>query len=116
MKIWVSRLSLSNDGDGNWLSFFRVKTDDKEYELRHGNYYEVEKSWIRNEIPSKIKIRHIASGYLVECGFEYLPDKEELKTVEWEMKRLLNEYIEAEFKQYEANYNLKIQGLFTDSK
>ena len=116
MKIWVVRLSLCNDGDGNWLSFFNVKTDDKEYELIYGNYYEVKKSWVRNEIPSKIKVRHIAGGYLVECGFEYLPSESELKEIEVQMKITLDAYLENELKEYEANHNLKIQGLFTDGK
>lgn len=41
MKIWEVRLSLCNGGEGNWLNFFDVKTDDKEYKLVNGIYYEV---------------------------------------------------------------------------
>lgn len=115
MKIWRVRMSLSNDGGGNWIKFFDVKTDDKEYELVNGVYYEIKKAWIRNEIPSKIKVKHIASGYLVECGFEYLPSERELKEIEVQMKITLDAYLENELKEYKANHNLKIQGLFSDS-
>ncbi len=115
MKIWEVRLSLCNDGRGNWLNFFNVETDEKEYKLVDGTYYEVKNSWVRNEIPSKIKVRHIASGYLVECGFEYLPNKAELERIKQDMIWDLNNYLEYEFNQYEINFKSKVKGLFSES-
>lgn len=116
MKIWKVRLALSSDGRGNWLCFFDVETNEKEYELINDNYCEIKKSWVRDEIPSKIKIEHIASGYLIECGFEYLPTGEDLKTIKKDMKRDLNSYIEEEFNRYEMNFKSKVKGLFSESE
>lgn len=97
------------------MKFFDVETDEKEYKLVDGTYYEVKNSWVRNEIPSKIKVRHIASGYLVECGFEYLTNESELECIKQDMIRDLNNYLEYEFNQYEINFKLKVKGLFSDS-
>ena len=116
MKIWEVRLSLCNDGKGNWLSFFDVETDGKEYKLVNGTYYEDKIDWVRNEVPSKITVRHIASGYLVECGFAKQPTEDELSVIEYEMKQTLNNYIEYEFNQYKVTFESKLNGLFSDSK
>lgn len=116
MKVWEVRFALCSDGRGNWLNFFNVETDEKEYKLVGNTYYEVKNSWVRNEIPSKIKIKHIASGYLVECGFEYLPNDEELQDIKQTMIQELNNYLEYEFNQYELNFKSKVKGLFSDSK
>ena len=113
MKVWSVRLSLSNDGRGNWLCFFDVDTDDKEYKLVNGTYYEVKTGWVRNEIPSKVTVRHIASGYLVECGYPEQPTEFELGVIEYEMKQSLNNYIEYEYKQYTEMFNAKIKGLYS---
>lgn len=116
MKIWEVRLSLCNDGKGNWLNFFDVETDDKEYKLVNGTYYEDKIDWVRNEVPSKITVRHIASGYLVECGFAKQPTEDELSVIEYEMKQILNDYIECEFNQYKMMFESKIKGLFSEGK
>lgn len=115
MKVWEVRLSLCNDGRGKWLNFLNVETDDKEYELIGETYYELKKTWVRNEIPSKIKVRHIASGYLVECGFTKYPTEDELYVIEYEMRQILNDYIEREFNQYKVMFESKIEGLFSES-
>lgn len=115
MKIWEVRLSLCDDGKGKWLSFFNVETDGKEYKLVNDTYYEDKTGWVRNAIPSKIKVRHIASGYLVECGFTKYPTEDELYVIEYEMRQILNDYIEHEFNQYKVMFESKIEGLFSES-
>lgn len=116
MKIWRIRLSLCGDGRGNWFNFFDIETDDKDYKLINGTYYSIEQSWVSSEIPSRIKVSRIASGYLVERGFTKHPTKEELGVIEYEMKHILNEYIENELMEYKLDHNSKINGLFSKSK
>lgn len=114
MKVWEVRLSLCNDGRGNWVNFFKVDSDNKDYTLVDGAYFEEKRAGIRNKIPSKIEVRRITGGYLAQCGFKRLPSDEELKIIEIEMKQILNDYIEDEFKKYEATYHLKIKGLLAE--
>ena len=112
MKIWKVRLSLHMNDEDKWGSRFGVSSNDKEYELVSGRYWEVKKAWIMDDIPSKIEVKQVNGGYRVECGYEYLPNSKECEEIEKQMKVRLYDYIQNEFKVYEENHKLKIQGLF----
>lgn len=116
MKVWEVKLSLCIDIEGDWINFFSVETDGKDYRLVGDTYYENKKGWAINTIPSAIKVKHIAGSYLVQYGLEEHPSDEELKAIKSEMKRILNEYINDEFERCKADYHFKIKGLSLDDK
>lgn len=115
MKVWAVRLSLSNDGRGNWLKSFRVETDGKDYQLVDGIYYQITKSWYKDEIPSTIYVKSIASGYLAECGFDSEPTEMELERLKQSMLRELKQFIEDEFERQTNLFRAKMSGLISEN-
>lgn len=115
MNVWTVRLSLSNDGRGNWLTYFRMEAEEKQYQLVNGTYRELTKSWYRDEIPSTIQVKSIASGYLAECGFNYEPTEVELETMKPSMIQAVKQFLEDEFQRQEYHFKAKMKGLIPES-
>lgn len=114
MKVWTVRLSLENDGRGNWLKSFRVEIDEKDYERVNGMYREMTKSWYKDEIPSTIHVKSIASGYLAECGFEVEPTETELNALKQSMTDAIKQFIEDEFQRQTDWFQAKMNGLISE--
>lgn len=116
MKIWVANLLLTTDDNGEYKTKFIFELQDKEYELTNGNIEWIYRNgYVIEIVPTKMRVGETYFGNpKVTQGFDHKLNSEELKELEYEMRKLLTRHLKEEKEKMNLIFDKKILSVLKD--